>query len=88
MREACEAAESKFIENQLTAGDGRHDHSGSCGLVMLIIEDNCYICNVGDSRAVASRNGGKIGQAVTRDHKPSDEQERIRILNGGGRVYQ
>lgn len=55
---------------------------------MLIIEDDCYICNVGDSRAVASRNGGKIGQAVTRDHKPSDEQERMRILNAGGRVYQ
>ncbi len=88
MKEACEAAEKRFIENQLTTEEGRHDNSGSCGLVMATIDDTCYICNIGDSRAVISRNGGKITQAVTRDHKPSDEMEKTRVLNAGGRIYQ
>ena len=55
---------------------------------MAVVEDTCYISNVGDSRAVISRNGGKVKQAVTRDHKPSDEHERTRVLNAGGRIYQ
>ena len=88
MKEACEAVERRFIENQLTSEEGKHDTSGSCGLIMVVVEDTCYISNIGDSRAVISRNGGKIRQAVTRDHKPSDELERTRVLNAGGRVYQ
>lgn len=55
---------------------------------MAIVDDNCYVCNIGDSRAVISRNGGKYKQAITRDHKPSDELERVRVLNAGGRIYQ
>jgi len=88
LKEACEAAEKRYIENQLTSEDGKGDTSGSCGLVMVIVDDNCYVCNVGDSRAVVSRNGGKVKQAVTRDHKPSDESERSRVINAGGRIYQ
>jgi len=30
------------------------DKSGSCAIVALIVEDICYIANVGDSRAVIS----------------------------------
>jgi len=55
---------------------------------MVIVDDTCYVCNVGDSRAVVSRQGGKVKQAVTRDHKPSDENERSRVINAGGRIYQ
>lgn len=48
-----EAAEKKFMElcqssEQLT------DRSGSCALTVLIVNDTCYIANVGDSRAVLS----------------------------------
>jgi serine/threonine protein phosphatase PrpC len=37
--------------------------------------------NVGDSRAVLSRNGRAVD--LTRDHKPNDDQEKSRILSMG-----
>jgi len=34
------------------------------------------------------RNGGRVVESVTRDHKPGDSIERARVEAGGGRVYQ
>jgi protein phosphatase 2C family protein 2/3 len=48
----------------------------------------CYIANVGDSRAVISKSGGRSIQALTQDHKPSEDFEMKRIVEAGGRVYQ
>lgn len=67
---------------------GTHDKSGSCALVLLIVDDTLYICNLGDSRAVMSQQSGNSVYALTRDHKPSDPQELRRIVDGGGKVYQ
>jgi protein phosphatase 2C family protein 2/3 len=49
--------------------------SGSCATVLLLIDDICYLVNVGDSRAVASYSYGNISKALTRDHKPCDLME-------------
>ena len=57
-------------------------------MVILIIEDELYFANVGDSRAVLSKNFGENVVQVTLDHKPSEEEEQKRIVNAGGRVYQ
>lgn len=92
MKEACDEADKDFLEIALSAAneneDRRHDRSGSCAVVMLTIDDNCYICNIGDSRAVISQNGGASRFALTRDHKPNDKMEQKRIVDAGGSVYQ
>jgi protein phosphatase 2C family protein 2/3 len=63
------------------------DKSGSCATVMLITKQMIYVVNTGDSRAFMSSNGGQQVDNITRDHKPSEESERIRIERGGGSVY-
>ena len=64
------------------------DRSGSCAIVILIVGEQCYCANVGDSRAVISVNGGNIVMPLSRDQKPSDIQEYQRIIKAGGQVYQ
>ena len=41
--------------------------------------------NVGDSRAILCRNGKAL--ELTKDHKPTAEGERKRILRAGGRIF-
>ena len=63
------------------------DKSGSCAIVMLVIDDKVWIANTGDSRAVISSNKGESFSQITNDHKPSEEAERQRICKAGGSVY-
>ena len=58
-----------------TEDDDFVDNSGSCAIVMMIIGDICYMSNVGDSRALISKDGGKVVEELSRDHKPTDEDE-------------
>ena len=64
------------------------DSSGSCCLILLIIERKIYIANVGDSRSIISKKNGIIRKDVTRDHKPNYPYEKERIIINGGRTYQ
>ena len=54
----------------------------------ISIDDVCYIANVGDSRALMSADGGNYSISLSRDHKPNDENETKRIVEGGGKIYQ
>ena len=63
------------------------DKSGSCAVVILMIGDDVYVANTGDSRAIMSTHQGSKFVSISNDHKPSEEPERIRILKGGGQVY-
>ena len=56
--------------------------------MLLVVDSTCYIANVGDSRAVMSKSKGRSVVALTKDHKPDDEQEQRRIISNGGSVYR
>ena len=64
------------------------DTSGSCAIIILVINDTCYIVNLGDSRALYSYNDGKKFYQISRDHKPNDPMEKNRIYLAGGSIYQ
>ncbi|XP_058097614.1 probable protein phosphatase 2C 74 [Magnolia sinica] len=58
--------------------------SGACASTVFLKDGELHVANVGDCRVVLSRNG--IANALTRDHRPESEDERIRIENSGGYV--
>ena len=64
------------------------DKSGSCALSALIIDEWCYISYLGDSRGLYSYDSGNQLYQVTRDHKPDDIKERMRIEKVGGRIFK
>ena len=86
---ALEAALEK-VDNEV--GNISHwSFTGSTALAVVIHEENTInesrfitVANVGDSRAVLSRNGKAID--LTKDHKPNDKFERERIESLGGSV--
>ena len=63
------------------------DKSGTCAIVLLIVDDLVFIANVGDSRAVLSRNQGTTIHDLSVDHKPGTKNEFHRIKANGGKVY-
>ena len=71
-----------FVNNELI------DNSGSCGLILLLMNNLIYIANVGDSRCLGSFKNGKIQKDITLDHKPNTPYEKERILKNGGKIYQ
>ena len=79
-------AESNF--SKLAQEADPKDFSGSCAIIILLINDICYIANLGDSRGLLSSNGGKKLFPLSTDHKPDEETERTRIESNGGQVYQ
>ena len=86
--EAFKKSESNFFK---MAFDSKNktliDKSGSCALIMLIIDNLLFSINLGDSRALYSYDSGKYLLQITRDHKPNDEVEKNRIEKAGGSVY-
>ena len=64
-----------------------HDRSGSCAIIVLIVEQECYVANVGDSRAIMSADKGKKLFLLSRDHRPNEEYELQRIVKNGGGIY-
>ena len=77
-----------FAENQALMETGQIERSGSCGIIVLIVGDMCYVANVGDSRAVMSADGGEKILLLSKDHKPESDEETKRIEENGGRIYQ
>lgn len=92
LRRGFEMAEKEFLESR--ANKVILDKSGSCALVVLIVGSVCYVANVGDSRALLSvylckhlSDGGRL-RVITKDHKPEEMAEKIRITTSGGKIYR
>lgn len=48
--------------------------------MLLVIDNVCYVANVGDSRAILSTKSGREVFSISRDHKPDSPNERSRII--------
>merc|ERR1712212_1443560 len=57
---------------------------GSTANMALIVRNELYVGNIGDSRCVGCVNGKPIALSI--DHKPSNIHERERILKAGGKI--
>jgi serine/threonine protein phosphatase PrpC len=62
--------------------------SGTCANVTLIVDDMCYVVNLGDSRAIMSCGGGRYYTPLSADHKPSNPDENERVIEAGGRIVE
>ena len=62
------------------------NNAGSCANVVLIIGDKLYCANVGDSRSLLGAQG--CVARLSRDHKPTDKNEKKRVTLAGGTIYQ
>ena len=83
-------AEQDFLNNFALSENKEEiiDKSGSCAIIILIVDTNIYIANVGDSRCLLSMDNGNKYLEVTKDHKPNSPNEIIRIKKNGGNIYQ
>jgi len=68
--------------------DKSGDSSGSCAIIVLTVDSECYVANVGDSRAVLSAEHGQDWSSLSRDHRPNDDDEIKRITTNGGQIYK
>ena len=62
--------------------------SGSTCIALIIFQDKLICTNVGDSRAVLSRfeNGSYSTLVLSRDHKPTEQDECERVKKHGGKI--
>ncbi|XP_024031625.1 probable protein phosphatase 2C 2 isoform X1 [Morus notabilis] len=58
--------------------------SGACAASVLLRDGHLHVANVGDCRVVLSRKG--IAHALTKHHRLTRQDERLRIENSGGFV--
>lgn len=64
---------------------------GSTAVTALAVDDVLYVANLGDSRALLCRcgdNGKTSVVSLSKDHSPSQYEERMRIQKAGGTVRE
>ena len=100
IKEAFIKADEDYLKNYVYMKDNKNmninpnfnvdycNNSGSCGLILLIVDTKIYVANVGDSRCIISCHNGNIQKDVTRDHKPEFPYEKKRIYDNGGSIYR
>eukprot|EP00002_Diphylleia_rotans_P036829 TRINITY_DN816_c0_g1_i1.p1 TRINITY_DN816_c0_g1~~TRINITY_DN816_c0_g1_i1.p1 ORF type:complete len:238 (-),score=52.43 TRINITY_DN816_c0_g1_i1:317-1030(-) len=79
-----DALKSCYTEMDVMLKESNISNSGSTSSTILIDEQNIYVANAGDSRAVICRTNGV--ERITIDHKPYNPDEHTRIRAAGGLV--
>lgn len=80
---AFATAEQEFTEQAIK----KRIKSGSCALVLVLLDKIGVLANLGDSRCIVSESkSNKISQLST-EHTPEKESEELRIKKAGGEVY-
>ena len=87
----CHQTDRNYIEKVFTEFQATNKlqncKSGSCANVVMTFNDDLYVINVGDSRAIGSKNFGAIPIDLSEDHKPGEVGEFRRIEAAGGHIY-
>jgi len=81
--------EGKKEVGQLKSEDGKGDYqtesfAGCTANVVLIVDNEIYCANAGDSRCVLASKGQAV--EMSHDHKPDNEIEKDRIQKAGGYI--
>jgi serine/threonine protein phosphatase PrpC len=92
----CDTVEDALINSFVTANSSlestpiKYMTSGSTCVGVYVRDEEYWVANVGDSRAVIatwdSVTGELVAHSLSRDHKPDDPEEKQRIEASGGFV--
>jgi protein phosphatase 2C family protein 2/3 len=79
----------------LTKNISDKEKSGSSAISAIVIgifptniDNNCYIANLGDSKAIISRSLGLRINTLTKQHVPTSSDEKVRIIKYGGTICE
>lgn len=78
------------VQDKFKKRSSEYETSGTCAICVLLVDNHCFVINLGDSRAVigSKQAGQKIAFQMSIDHKANREEEKKRIENSGGMVTQ
>lgn len=78
--ESFEFTDTEYLKQN----DNASRDDGCTAVTAVVVGDRLLVANVGDSRAVLSRQGKAMAMSI--DHKPNTREERTRIEDAGGVV--
>jgi len=82
---ALDLASQSSYQKQICTLEDHPIHAGSTSVVVVLSGKELIVANAGDSRAVLCRAGGHA-EALSEDHKPTQDGEIKRIVAAGGFV--
>ncbi|KAM3139338.1 hypothetical protein pb186bvf_008558 [Paramecium bursaria] len=84
MDDMMQTPEGQNEINQIRGGGDEASYAGCTANVALIVGNDIYVANAGDSRSVLCRSGNNFDLSI--DHKPDNQIEKDRIEKAGGFV--